>query len=253
MNIASMVGKGVLILGASRGIGAACARCFAREGASLTLGARDGAALETLADELRANGTDARTFAVDAADPDAVAAFVRFAVADGRPLDAAVNNAAMALPQTAFHETDLADFDRLMALNVRGMFAAMQREIEAMKARGGAIVNVSSIGGIVGSTGRASYVTSKHALSGLTKSAALEYAPDNIRVNAVAPGVTLTDLVKPGRERHPELFDRLLAAIPLGRPAEPEEIAEAIVWLASDKASYITGAIIPVDGGFTTP
>jgi len=158
----------------------------------------------------------------------------------------------MALPHKRLAETDIEDFDRLMRLNARGVFAAMQSEIPAMiRGGGGSIVNVSSVGGTIGSAGRSSYVASKHALNGLTKSAALEYAKDHIRINAVAPGVTQTDLIEASMQADPGLYARMIAAVPMGRIADAVEVANAIVWLASDFASFVTGSVMAVDGGFT--
>jgi NAD(P)-dependent dehydrogenase (short-subunit alcohol dehydrogenase family) len=247
-------GKTALIVGASRGIGAATARAFAGSGARLILGSRNLAALESIANELRSAGGIAEAKAADVNDENSLARLVEFAVKAFGSLDVAVNNAGMALPHMLIGETATADFDRLMQLNARGVFVAMKYEINAMLANGGgAIVNVSSVGGLIGSAGRSCYVASKHALGGLTKSAALEYANDNIRVNAVAPGVTLTELIRPGLGANPELYQKLIAAVPMGRAADPMEIANAIAWLASDLASFVTGVVMPVDGGFTVP
>jgi NAD(P)-dependent dehydrogenase (short-subunit alcohol dehydrogenase family) len=245
--------KRVLIVGASRGIGAAAAEAFVRNGARVVLGSRDLAALDDVARTLRTRGGDVRTKVADVADEASVHQLIDFTVESLGGLDVAVNNAGIALPRTRIGETAVEDFDRLMRVNSRGVFVAMKHEVNAMLSGGGAIVNVSSIGGLIGSAGRSSYVASKHALGGMTKSAALEYAKDNIRINAVAPGVTLTDLVKPRLQADPDLFDKMLAAVPMARCADPAEIANAIIWLASELASFVTGIILPVDGGFTVP
>jgi A-factor type gamma-butyrolactone 1'-reductase (1S-forming) len=247
-------GKVALIVGASRGIGAATAMLLARSGAKIMLAARGAPALEAFSAQLNQEGATAGAMVADAGDADSLSRLVDHTVATFGRLDIAVNNAGVALPQARISETNLDDYDQLMQVNARGVFAAMKYELSAMvRGGGGSIVNVSSIGGIIGSTGRASYVTSKHALGGMTKCAALEYAKDGVRVNAVAPGSTLTDLVKPGLEANPELYEKVIAAVPMNRPAQPEEIAQAIAWLASDLASYVTGVVLPVDGGFTVP
>ena len=246
--------KTALVIGASRGIGAAAAAILARNGARVVLAARGREPLEALAASLREEGHTVRTAVVDANDAKSIASAVEFACAQFGSLQIAVNNAGMALPHKPLAETDMEDFDRLMRLNARGVFAAMQSEIPAMlRGGGGSIVNVSSVGGTIGSAGRSSYVASKHALNGLTKSAALEYAKDGIRINAVAPGVTQTDLIQAGMRADPGLHARMIAAVPMGRIAEPVEIANAIVWLASDFASFVTGSVMMVDGGFTVP
>jgi NAD(P)-dependent dehydrogenase (short-subunit alcohol dehydrogenase family) len=247
-------GKTALIIGASRGIGAAAAAVLAGNGAKVVLVSRTSADLDRVAGDLRAAGGIAEARAADVNDAESIVRAVEFAKRTFGSLDIAVNSAAMALPHTRLADTEIGDFDRLMHVNARGAFAAMKYEIAAMIGRGGgSIVNVSSVGGLIGSAGRASYVASKHALNGITKSAALEYAKDHIRINAVAPGVTRTELIEPGLRADPALLARMTAAIPMGRIADPLEIANAIAWLASDFASFVTGAIVPVDGGFTVP
>jgi NAD(P)-dependent dehydrogenase (short-subunit alcohol dehydrogenase family) len=247
-------GKVALVVGASRGIGAATASLLARSGARVVLASRDKAALADLSEKLGSEGFQVCVSIADVGDADSLARIVDFTYATFGALDVAVNNAAVGLAPARLGDTLLDDFDSLMHINVRGIYAAMKYELSAMAGSGGgAIVNVSSIGGLVGSPGRSSYVCSKHAVVGITKSAALEYARDNIRVNAVAPGATMTDLIKPGLQTNPEIYERLIAAVPMGRWAQPDEIANAIVWLASDLASFVTGVVLPVDGGFTVP
>jgi A-factor type gamma-butyrolactone 1'-reductase (1S-forming) len=248
----ALEGRAALVVGASRGIGAATAAGLARNGARVVLTARGREPLEALATNLRAEGHTVRIAVADANDAKSLSAAVEFACAQFGSLQIAVNNAGMALPHKRLAETDIEDFDRLMRLNARGVFAAMQSEIPAMiRGGGGSIVNVSSVGGTIGSAGRSSYVASKHALNGLTKSAALEYAKDHIRINAVAPGVTQTDLIEAGMQADPGLHARMIAAVPMGRIADAVEVANAIVWLASDFASFVTGSVMAVDGGFT--
>jgi NAD(P)-dependent dehydrogenase (short-subunit alcohol dehydrogenase family) len=247
-------GKVALVVGASRGIGAATAMLLARSGAKVMLSARSAKGLDDAADRMRAAGGFVDTIVADIGDESSVERMVTETVTRHGGLDIAVNSAAVALPLTSIVDQTSADYDWIMHVNMRGAFLAMKYELKAMMARGGgSIVNISSIGGLIGSANRSSYVASKHALGGLTKSAALEHAADNIRINAVAPGLTHTDLIKTQVTAHSDQYREMVAAIPMGRAAEPEEIAHSIAWLASDLASFVTGAIVPVDGGFTVP
>ena len=246
--------KATLIIGASQGIGAAAARHFAAQGARLVLGARNLQATTRLRDELRARGHEAEAIAVDVTDRASIDAVVQLAVDTYGRLDAAFNNAgANAVADfTAFSEET---YDQLMAVNLKGVFLSMQAEIRAMLATGGgAIVNTSSVGGLAGNFGIAPYVAAKHGVIGLTKAAAFEYGTQNLRVNAVAPGSTATEMFLGGMEHTPpELAVKFNSSSPMQRLGRPEEIAAGAAWLLSDQASFVTGATLPIDGGFLVP
>ncbi len=247
-------GKAAIVIGASRGIGAATARALAQSGARVMITSRDRPALEQLAGALTAAGADVRVHAGDAEQPQTLQAAVAAAVAAFGRLDIAVNNFGISLPATRCADIGEADFNRIVSVNLCSVFAAMKAEIAAMKASGGgAIVNTGSIGSAVGLPMMAAYTASKHGLIGLTKVAAIDHAADGIRVNAVAPGTVMTDMLRAGIARTPEGEERARLASPMKRIADPQEIAAGIVFLCSDAASYITGAVLPIDGGYTAP
>ena len=241
-------GRVAIITGASRGIGAATSRAFAAAGAAVALAARDEAALASLADQLLSRGGRAIAVPTDVADPASVERLVDRTVGAFGRLDLAFNNAAGG----GQRPTPLADlpvdaYDSAIAITLRGVFLSMRYEIPAMlEAGGGVIVNMSSTAGLEGVGGLAGYVSAKHGVIGLTKTAALDYADRNLRVNALAPGPILTDNLK----RAGEDAQRLAAlAMPMRRIGRPEEVAAAVVWLCSDQAAFITGATLPIDGG----
>ena len=247
-------GKVAIITGASRGIGAATARLFAREGASVVLASRHGDELDQLASDIAAEGGTALAVVTNVADASAMEALVARTMATYGRLDIAVNNAGVALGNKPLTEVSEEHFDQTIAINLKGVFLALKYEIPAMLASsGGAIVNVSSTVGLVGSSaGIAPYIASKHGVVGLTKAAALEYAPWRIRVNAIAPGTTAT----PVNEHwlgNPAIRERITATIPIGRIGEARDVAEAALWLCSDASSYVTGVVVPVDGGYIVP
>jgi NAD(P)-dependent dehydrogenase (short-subunit alcohol dehydrogenase family) len=241
-------GRVAIITGASRGIGAATSRAFAAAGAAVALAARDEAALASLADQLLSRGGRAIAVPTDVADPASVERLVDRTVGAFGRLDLAFNNAAGG----GQRPTPLADlpvdaYDSAITITLRGVFLSMRYEIPAMlEAGGGVIVNMSSTAGLEGVGGLAGYVSAKHGVIGLTKTAALDYADRNLRVNALAPGPILTDNLK----RAGEDAQRLAAlAMPMRRIGRPEEVAAAVVWLCSDQAAFITGATLPIDGG----
>lgn len=245
----SMDGKVVVITGASRGIGAASARAFAQAGARVVLAARDEQALEAVARDIRSADGQALVISTDTGDPAAIAHLVDATLKAFGRLDAAFNNAGDGHMPTPLADIAVEDFDRVMRVNLRGAFLAMKYEIAAMLASGsGAIVNMSSTAGLMGVPGIASYDASKHGIIGLTRTAAADYAQHNIRVNALAPGPILTHRLQnvPDAQR-----ERMVGPVPMHRLGRPEEVAATVVWLCSDQASYITGATIPVDGGWT--
>jgi NAD(P)-dependent dehydrogenase (short-subunit alcohol dehydrogenase family) len=241
-------GRVAIITGASRGIGAATSRAFAAAGAAVALAARDEAALASLADQLFAGGGRAIAVPTDVADPASVERLVDRTVGAFGRLDLAFNNAAGGgQGPTPLADLPVDAYDSAIAITLRGVFLSMRYEIPAMlEAGGGAIVNMSSTAGLEGVGGLAGYVSAKHGVIGLTKTAALDYADRNLRVNALAPGPILTDNLK----RAGEDAQRLAAlAMPMRRIGRPEEVAAAVVWLCSDQAAFITGATLPIDGG----
>jgi NAD(P)-dependent dehydrogenase (short-subunit alcohol dehydrogenase family) len=249
--LSALDGKTALIIGASRGIGAETAKAFVANGARVILASRNRDALEVLASEL-GGSSQARAIATDITNADDIAACVRFAVESFGRLDLAFNNAGVSPPRTEFAQLSDDAFDATMTVNLRAVFIAMKHEIRAMLATGGgAIVNTGSVGSLVGLPQMAAYVASKHALVGLTKTAALEYAKRNIRINVIAPGTVMTEMLKSGAAATAEGRAKLEAATPMGRIAAPEEVAGGVVWLCSQAASYVTGTVLNVDGGYT--
>ncbi|MGW7491314.1 SDR family NAD(P)-dependent oxidoreductase [Streptomyces sp. NPDC054786] len=246
-----LAGKVAFITGAGRGIGAAAARLFAREGARVLLAARTEAQLKAVAEEIRAAGGIADHVVCDLADPAGVRAAVDRAVDLYGRLDVAFNNGATFVPPGPMDQVTEADFDHVYAVNLRGPWLAMVAEVAAIRATAGtgALVNNSSVGSLRGNPELPAYGAMKRAVNSLTESAALTYGPEGIRVNAIAPGNTLTEMIRTWEADSPGLVERLKARTPLGRAADPEEIAQAAAWLLSDRSSYVTGTVLRVDGG----
>lgn len=253
VDLRMFVGKVALVTGGGSGIGRAAARLFAREGALVAIGDLDLAAAEDTAAMVEAAGSRALAVRLDVADEASVNAFVADTVQHFGRLDAAFNNAGIC---TEFGENqwDMDVIDRTMAVNYRGVALSIKHEVGPMlESGGGAIVNTSSMMGLVGNPGQPGYIASKHAVIGLTKQAALQYAARGIRVNAVCPGTILTGMNdRPEIGGHDGARERGRQFNPIGRVAEPEEVAEAAIWLASDRASFVTGQALAVDGGYTT-
>ena len=244
-------GKVALVTGAGAGIGLATAKAFALAGASVVLADRDAEAIDKAAVGIRSAGHNAIGVTCDVTDKAQVLAMVEQAVSTYGRLDAAFNNAGINTGGAPLLETSDEEFDRIIDVNLRSVWHCMKAELRQMVAQGsGAIVNCSSIGGMVGSKGRSAYSASKHGIIGLTRSAALDYASQGIRINAVCPGMTATPMTATvSRNYDPELVQALLARAPIGRFAAPEEIAAAVVWLCSPAASYLVGHALAVDGG----
>lgn len=244
--------KVAFITGAGRGIGAAAARLFAREGARVMLAARTEAQLVAVTDDIRATGGDAQYVTCDLADADSIRGAVdRTVEAFGR-LDVAFNNGGTSMPPGPLDTVAESAFDYVYTINLKAIYLAMSAQVNAIRATadgGGAIVNTSSIGSLHSEPTLPAYAAMKRAVNSLTESAAATYGPEGIRVNAITPGSTLTEMMLDWDAESPGVIDQLAAATPLRRGADPTEIAEAALWLLSDRASYVTGAVLRVDGG----
>ncbi|WP_213816933.1 SDR family NAD(P)-dependent oxidoreductase [Glaciihabitans sp. dw_435] len=245
-----LTGKVIFISGASRGIGAAAGRLFAREGASVVLASRGAEALDRIVSEIRANGGVADAITLDLADSDSIrAALARVDELHGR-LDGAFNNGAAIQQPGPLHTTSDDDIDEQFAVNFRSHWTAMNAEAELMRRTGGgSIVNTSSIGARRANPALPAYGAMKRALNSITETAAVSWARDGIRVNGITPGGTATEMIDAWEAATPGVVASMTTTIPLGRMGDPREIAEVAAWLLSDRASYVTGAIIPADGG----
>ncbi|WP_336952401.1 glucose 1-dehydrogenase [Sphingobium aromaticivastans] len=248
-----LTGKSVIITGAASGIGRATAILAASLGANLTLGDRTEEAGASVVDEIEAAGGTAQFVRCDVAQEDDVEALVAAAVSRYGQLDGALNNAGRLSVGKDLHDLTWDEIEQVYAVNVKGVFLCMKYEIrELLRTGGGSIVNTASGSSVVAFPRAADYVSSKHAVLGLTRAAALDYAQHNIRVNCVMPGTVLTPMLEGLFESAPETKAFLESRIPMGRLAQPEEMAGSVIWMLSNQASYVTGAAISVDGGYTT-
>lgn len=245
-------GQVALVTGAASGMGLATARAFAHAGAAVTLADISEEVLQQAVDEIKSAGGNAIGVLCDVSDEAQVAAMVERTVSTFGRLDAAFNNAGIQVPSSEVADQPAEEFDRVNAINLRGVWACMKHELLQMRKQGsGAIVNCSSIGGLTGRALLAAYHGSKHGVIGLTRSAALEYAARGIRVNAVCPGTIDTPMVSKMLDSGMLAMDDLLRDLPMKRLGRGEEIADAVLWLCSPGSTFVTGQALAVDGGFT--
>lgn len=245
-----MKGQVALITGSAMGIGLACAEAFAKEGAIVIMA--DIKKPDEQAQKLVDAGYKATAYECDVADSQAVKAMIDWIVANYGRLDHALNNAGIQTPQRPMAEITENEFDRTVAVDLKGVWNCMQYEIEQMlKQGGGQIVNTSSQGGVTGFPGQAAYISCKHGVIGMTRTASMDYAAKNIRINAICPGVIATPMLEDLVARNPKLGEDLVRDIPAGRLGKPSEIADAVIWLCGPRATFVHGHALLVDGGFT--
>lgn len=243
-----MKGKTVIITGAASGIGKATAELFAKQGANVVISDIQEAEGKATTESIVANEGKASFFKTDVGRPEEMEALVNFTVKTYGRLDIAVNNAGISGELNPIADMSIEGWQKVINVNLNSLFYGMKYQIAAMlKSGGGSIVNISSILGAVGFAGSSGYTAAKHGVVGLTQTAALEYSAQNIRVNAVGPGFIETPLLK---VLDAEIKEQLVALHPIGRLGRSEEVAELILWLGSDKSSFVSGSYYPIDGGY---
>jgi NAD(P)-dependent dehydrogenase (short-subunit alcohol dehydrogenase family) len=247
----SFNGKVALVTGAGSGMGLATAKAKASAGASVVLADIQEEAVSAEASQLEASGRQALTLGCDVSDDGQVASMIERTVSSFGRLDAAFNNAGVMQRRLDTADLSLDEWDRVMAINLRGVWSCMKYELRQMLQQGGTIVNCSSIGGVIGNPGLAAYSAAKHGVLGLTQSAALEYAARGIRINAVCAGTIKTPMVQSMTGGDAKALAEMVKNEPIGRLGEPEEIAAAVLWLCSPGASFVVGHTLLVDGSYT--
>ncbi|MET4482194.1 SDR family oxidoreductase [Bradyrhizobium sp. F1.13.3] len=252
-NPLDFTGKVALVTGAASGMGLATATAFAEAGASVVLADFKKEAVEAAARKLDAGGHEVIALPCDVSDDAQVAAMVDRTVAEFGRLDAAFNNAGVMAHIAPTADSTREDWDRVIGINLRGVWSCMKHELRHLARQGGAIVNNASVGALTGNPGIGAYIASKHGVVGLTRTAALEYIGQGIRVNAVNPGLIDTAVARDVVDGDEQAYANIAKNVPIGRAGRPEEIASAVLWLCSPAASYIVGQALTVDGGMTVP
>lgn len=245
-------GKVALVTGGASGMGLATVKAFAKAGASVVVADINGDGAQQVADELKASGAQALAITCDVTDENSVKAMVEQTVEHFGSLDAAFNNAGVQSIATETADYTSEEYDRVVNINLRGLWLCMKYELQQMrKQESGAIVNCSSLGGFVGVPGRGAYHAAKHGVLGLTKTAALEYAAQGIRINAVCPGIIDTPMVADMKNAEKEAMDILMEQVPARRLGTAEEVAQPVLWLCGPGSTFVMGHALAVDGAYT--